>query len=132
MPHPKVNIKTPAYILATFPFGLGKDTLREDDFDLLKKAVLLIQKKYPHVTLTVVGHTDNTRFKRPSSLMTNEKLSLARAQNIVALLVKNGVDSNHLVARGMGETMPLVPNDSPAHKANNRRVELWSSTDLSF
>jgi len=29
-----------------------------------------------------------------------------------------------MIAKGYGETRPLVPNDTPEHRAMNRRVEL--------
>lgn len=39
-------------------------------------------------------------------------------------LVEKGVAKDRLTARGYADTVPLVPNDSPEHQAQNRRVEL--------
>jgi outer membrane protein OmpA-like peptidoglycan-associated protein len=39
-------------------------------------------------------------------------------------LSKNfGVNADRLLTDGMGETQPVAPNDTPANKALNRRVE---------
>jgi len=34
-----------------------------------------------------------------------------------------GIDATRLTTKGYGESKPLVTNDSPENKANNRRVE---------
>jgi tetratricopeptide (TPR) repeat protein len=130
--HKKLDTPTPTYVLAYFQFDLGQDTLRPDAFEALKQAVLAIQQKLPNETLAVVGHTDDTEFKEGSSQEGNQKLSLSRAQAVIDLLAQNGVDPSRLIARGMGDTQPLVPNTSPENRAKNRRVELWSSADLNL
>lgn len=69
-------------------------------------------------TVRVDGHTDNvgdTRF--------NQRLSEERAAAVREALIRRGVDGDHLIARGFGETRPLAPNKSPAGRARNRRVE---------
>jgi hypothetical protein len=50
-------------------------------------------------------------------------LSQQRAEAIVAWMVGKGINSAMLGAKGYGQTKPLVPNDSPDHMAQNRRVE---------
>ena len=50
-------------------------------------------------------------------------LSQQRAQAVAAYLTSKGV-RNHLVVKGFGKTKPLVPNNSEAHRQQNRRVEL--------
>jgi OOP family OmpA-OmpF porin len=52
-------------------------------------------------------------------------LSQGRAQVVVQALVgQYGIDPSRLVAKGYGETKPVVPNSNPANMAKNRRVEL--------
>lgn len=70
--------------------------------------------------LELSGHTDNTGDKGH-----NLKLSQARAQAVVQILVaKYRIDSKRLTGKGYGDTKPIVPNDTEANKARNRRVEL--------
>ena len=69
----------------------------------------------------VIGHTDDipsvsTRY--PS----NWALSKARAATVVELLVGRAGPPSRYSVEGRGETEPLVPNDSPANRARNRRV----------
>jgi OOP family OmpA-OmpF porin len=70
-------------------------------------------------TLSVEGNTDNAG----EPAFDNKKLSQDRAQAVVDWLVKGGIDQGRLQAVGNGSANPLVPNDTPAHKAQNRRVE---------
>jgi OOP family OmpA-OmpF porin len=37
-------------------------------------------------------------------------------------LVTHGVDCKRLIAVGFGGSKPIAPNDSPEHKAENRRT----------
>jgi outer membrane protein OmpA-like peptidoglycan-associated protein len=67
----------------------------------------------------VQGHTDN-QGEAPYNL----KLSESRAQAVVDVLVKLGVDPLRLQAKGYGDTKPLMPNNTEANKAKNRRVQL--------
>lgn len=56
---------------------------------------------------------------------TNMELSAERAVNVVVRLYQNdGIAENRLSAIGYGETRPLVPNDSPAHMSENRRIDV--------
>jgi len=70
--------------------------------------------------LEISGHTDNA-----GSRDHNLALSQGRAQAVVQGLVSQyGIDPSRLVAKGYGDTKPVVPNTSPANMAKNRRVEL--------
>jgi outer membrane protein OmpA-like peptidoglycan-associated protein len=51
------------------------------------------------------------------------RLSQARAEAIVQWLVRHGIQAERLSGRGFGPSRPLFPNDSPEHKAANRRAE---------
>ncbi len=52
------------------------------------------------------------------------KLSQARANSIVAYLIKNGIENNKLNAKGYGSNKPIANNGTPEGKAQNRRVEM--------
>ena len=74
--------------------------------------------------ILVEGHTDNTpvsggRFK------SNLELSAARAQAVVKFLADRcGISPDRFIIRGYGDKRPLYPNDTPSHRALNRRIEL--------
>jgi chemotaxis protein MotB len=72
----------------------------------------------------VEGHTDDVPI-RTARYQSNWELSTARASAVVAYLVEVGkLDPERLSAAGYGEFHPQVPNDSPEHRARNRRVDL--------
>jgi outer membrane protein OmpA-like peptidoglycan-associated protein len=56
----------------------------------------------------------------------NQKLSMERAQGIVAFLLQNcNVPLSHIVVPGaMGEADPAAPNETARGRAENRRVEV--------
>ncbi|MBL8606550.1 MAG: OmpA family protein [Myxococcales bacterium] len=66
----------------------------------------------------VQGHTDNT-----GTADHNMKLSDDRANAVRNWLTSHGVPADRLVAKGFGQTKPLVPNVTAANKARNRRVQ---------
>lgn len=74
--------------------------------------------------LRVEGHTDNV----PMSSRTypsNWELSSSRATNVARVLTeKFGVPASKISATGYGEHRPVFPNDTPAGRARNRRVDL--------
>jgi chemotaxis protein MotB len=74
--------------------------------------------------IRVEGHTDN----RPISTRrfpTNWELSVARAVNVLKHLTEEGkIPPRRLSAVGYGESRPVLPNDTPEHRAGNRRVEI--------
>lgn len=77
--------------------------------------------------IRIEGHTDNVpitgelKNKYPS----NWELSTARATAVARYLQDNAkVDPLRLVATGYGEYRPVAPNDTPANKALNRRIEI--------
>lgn len=69
-------------------------------------------------TVEVSGHTDS--IGNPAS---NQALSEARAQAVVAALTKNGVPTDRMVAKGYGATKLLDEGTQPVAHAANRRIE---------
>lgn len=116
----KDEIKIPGKI----HFDTGKPTLKEDkETKEILQTVADVLKENPSITkLRIEGHTDDTGGPED-----NQKLSQGRAASVVEWLAKNGVDKARLDAKGWGEDRPLVKNDTPANKEQNRRVEfkLW-------
>ena len=74
--------------------------------------------------LRIEGHTDNLPI-RTDRYASNWELSTARASAVVAHLVEvEGFDPTRLSAAGYGEHHPRVPNDTPANRARNRRIDV--------
>lgn len=73
--------------------------------------------------IDVEGYTDNEPIT--GGLYTsNEELSAARAANVVTRLTdEDGLDPDRLAAVGFGASHPAVPNDTPADRALNRRID---------
>ena len=69
--------------------------------------------------LVVEGHTDNV-----GDAAYNKNLSRQRAQAVVDALTKLGIDPNRLTASGFGEDRPRASNNTPAGRAQNRRIEI--------
>lgn len=74
--------------------------------------------------VVVVGHTDNVRPSLSSRLSSNVDLSNARAKTVARLLADKAGPLTRYRSEGRGETEPVVPNDSPANRARNRRVDI--------
>lgn len=74
--------------------------------------------------ILVAGHTDNLPFTG-DVYRSNWELSAGRAVSVVHELIdEGGLDEKRITVEGKGDTQPLVPNDSPSHRARNRRVEI--------
>ena len=71
----------------------------------------------------VVGHTDNQPI-RSVRFPSNWHLSEERAKAVSELLAAQGVAKARLRAEGRADGEPMVGNDTPAHRAINRRVEI--------
>jgi chemotaxis protein MotB len=74
--------------------------------------------------IRVEGYTDNTPIAT-SQYPTNWELSTARAVGVTRWLVEHvKIAPDRVSASGFGEYRPKYPNDTPEHKALNRRVEM--------
>jgi chemotaxis protein MotB len=71
----------------------------------------------------VEGFTDNLPIST-SVYPSNWELSAARAGSVVRLFELYGVDPSRMAAIGFGEHRPRAANDTPAGRAQNRRVVL--------
>jgi type VI secretion system protein ImpK len=72
----------------------------------------------------VVGHTDNAKPGLSARFPSNYDLSKARATSVMQALAARAGPPARYSAEGRGDAEPVVPNDSPAARARNRRVDL--------
>ncbi len=71
----------------------------------------------------VTGYTDNTPI-RTLRFPSNWHLSEDRAQAVRDVLLGAGLPRDRIRAEGRAEADPVAPNDTPANRALNRRVEI--------
>ena len=74
-------------------------------------------KKYPRLKVELQGHTDN---KGPDAY--NLTLSQQRANAVREQLLRAGVPSAQMTAKGYGEAEPVADNKTDEGRAMNRRV----------
>jgi outer membrane protein OmpA-like peptidoglycan-associated protein len=101
-------------------FDLGRATLKNSAKTMATLTELAdILRKNPNITrLRIEGHTDDR-----GSAMANLALSKERANAVAKWLVAHDVERTRLKTVGLGQTRPLVDNDTPEHRAINRRTE---------
>lgn len=103
-------------------FDLGEAEISADAEKLLLQIGDIIAKT--RYQIRIEGHTDDLPI-RTLRYPSNWELSTARAVNVLRFLQRrSGIEAPRLSAAGFGEHQPLFPNDSPAHRARNRRVEI--------
>jgi len=102
-------------------FPSGSDQVKPEFIDMLKKIAGELATGQDAVLVT--GHTDNTPI-RTAKFPSNWDLSNARAKNVADFLTASGALSGKVRSKGSAEGEPLAPNDTPEHRALNRRVDI--------
>lgn len=104
-------------------FDLGSAVLKPLAMAFLDHlAPLLKETKYE---IWVEGHTDDIPIQPGFIYPSNWELSTARASSVIRYLIERWqYDPGRLSAAGYADTKPRFPNDSPGHRALNRRVEV--------
>lgn len=69
--------------------------------------------------IIAVGHTDST-----GNAELNNKLSVARAENVKNYLTSKGIEKNRVYTEGKGSSQPVADNKTNEGRAKNRRVEI--------
>ncbi|MBI4346656.1 MAG: flagellar motor protein MotB [Elusimicrobia bacterium] len=103
-------------------FDSGSADVKEESARLLFELAATL-KTDDGREVRVEGHTDDVPVAG-GEFESNWELSSARANAVVALLMRWGLDPRRLAAAGFGEFRPRVPNDGPEHRAQNRRIEI--------
>lgn len=98
-------------------FAFNKATIQPISFPVLDAVADVLQKS-PSIKLEVQGHTDNR-----GTADYNYGLSNRRADAVKQYLVSRGIPPERLTSQGYGFDHPIVPNDSDANRALNRRVQ---------
>ncbi|SAK84492.1 OmpA/MotB domain-containing protein [Caballeronia catudaia] len=102
-------------------FASGSATL-DPAYDALLGRIAEALKSVPG-KVVVTGHTDDQRLVS-ARFPSNWHLSQARAESVRAMLASATGAPARFSAEGRGDAEPLAPNDTPAGRAKNRRVEI--------
>lgn len=102
-------------------FEGGGTDLRRDSAKVLDEIGAILDV-YPY-DLTVEGHTDNIPI-HTERFPSNWELSTSRAISVMLYLQQTRhIPASRMAVAGYADTHPLYPNDTPAHRTANRRVE---------
>jgi outer membrane protein OmpA-like peptidoglycan-associated protein len=114
-PEPKIEkIDIPDKI----QFDTGKATLKKVSFKVLDHVAKVMTERPGVKKVQIEGHTDSV-----GDPERNRLLSQARAESVMAYLVKKGIAPARLVAKGYGPDKPVGPNETEVGREANRRVE---------
>ena len=106
-------------IAALIHFDPNSARIRGDAYTLLNEYAKALQgPTLADAVLVIAGHTDAI-----GSDERNLKLSQERAQAVRNYLIKRGIASNRLIAKGYGEAYPVASNATEADRELNRRSE---------
>jgi chemotaxis protein MotB len=108
-------------------FDFGKAEVNSRSYPVLAKIVDVI--KIIHNPVRIEGHTDNVPI-RTERFPSNWELSTARAVQVLKYFAEVGeIEPQRLSAAGYGDVKSVFPNDTPEHRAKNRRVEILLVTE---
>ena len=108
----------------------GSDTvLNAKGADLLKKLAVALKTAPTDQEIVIDGYTDTTPVPAATATAPAPKppnlwdVSARRASAVVRILADAGIAPDRLIARGLGASHPVAPNDGPDH-LKNRRIEI--------
>ena len=111
------------FVLENIYFDYNESYIRADAAKELDKLVVLLQDN-GDLKIEMGSHTDSV-----ASDAYNIELSQRRAESTVNYLIRKGIATDRLVAKGYGESKPIARNtnpdgsDNPAGRQRNRRTE---------
>lgn len=106
-----------AYTINDILYGTNSAQLNEKSKFILRGFARFL-KENEGIQVAIQGHTDDV-----GDDAQNLDLSEKRAQGVMNYLVSLGVDKKKLSAKGYGESMPKVENNSEQNRALNRRTD---------
>ncbi|GHT77587.1 hypothetical protein FACS1894130_02370 [Spirochaetia bacterium] len=104
--------------------GLDADVIKNNEYIIERIAAAL--NKFETYKVQVEGHTNplaRTQRERQREQITDQRLSIQRAQTVVDHLVALGVDSSRFNVVGIGGARPIAPYENRDDWWKNRRVE---------
>ena len=99
-------------------FDVNSDRIKGESYGSLKEMASVLAE-HADLKVQIVGHTDSD-----GDDAANLDLSKRRAAAVKTVLATSfGIGAPRMDTDGKGESQPIDKNDTPAGKANNRRVE---------
>lgn len=89
----------------------------ENKAELDKVAEILLRN--PELEIELLGHSCDIGETEAKYI-----IGIQRAKAVEQYLVYKGVDAKHIYVHSCADKKPLVPNNSPENRAQNRRVEI--------
>ncbi|MFN0201187.1 MAG: OmpA family protein [Bacteroidia bacterium] len=105
-------------VLNNIQFDLAKYDLSALAKQELDKLVTFMNEN-PNIYIELSGHTSSD-----GTIAGNQLLSEQRVRSCRNYLISKGIEERKITAVGYGQEMPIAPNDTPANRAKNRRVEM--------
>ena len=105
-------------IFGKIQFASGSGAILPKSEQLVDEMARALKEHPEFKKVEIQGHTDST-----GDDFFNLKLGQERADSVKRALVKRGVAPVRLSPKGYGEGIPIAPNETPAGRAKNRRVE---------
>jgi OOP family OmpA-OmpF porin len=119
MPHAKVKADGCAdFVSFSLYYAPHVNEITPKSMLALEKAVGFLTE-HPEYKVRIIGHTDNV-----GDADANMKRSKERAEDVLKLFNRKGIDFNRLEAIAKGETEPIADNATDEGRELNRRIEV--------
>lgn len=102
-------------------FGSGDASFNKNMMPIMD-GIMEILEKNGEYQVGIQGHTDDIPIET-AQFPSNWELSAVRATTVLRYLIRGGIDPERVTATGYGDSLPIVPNDTPEQRAENRRIE---------
>lgn len=104
---------------ALVTFDTNSARIREESYQLLEQYGKVLERDLSDAKIIIEGHADELGSDNYNSLLSEE-----RALAVKTYLVDHfRVSPDRVAIKGAGEARPIAPNDTPAGRSLNRRVE---------
>jgi OmpA-OmpF porin, OOP family len=111
-------LNTDGYIALDILFDTGKSTIKPESRAVVEEIYTLL-KINTALKISIEGHTDNI-----GNAPENKKLSEARSEAVMDVLIARGISKERLSSVGWGQEKPVADNRTEEGRAKNRRVEI--------
>ena len=115
----RIEARKPRFTVNTTDLSPGQDSMFRDLVKDVKELVQLATEQDVGLRVEIIGHTDSTGAEAK-----NMRLSMQRSEQVAAVLVTAGVNSDFITPLGVGATDPVIDESGDKDREANRRVSL--------